>query len=84
MHIDGYAAMVAHTIVVGEAGAPPAAPVTGPRADVMAAAYTCAEAAVRLIKPGNTNAMVTEAIAAIAGAYGVTPVQGVLMHEMKQ
>ena len=83
MHIDGFIATVAETVVVGEAGAAPA-PVTGPRADVLAAAHAAAEAAVRLIKPGNTNTQVTEAVAAIAAAYGVTPVQGVLMHEMKR
>ena len=83
MHIDGFIATVAETVVVGEAGAAPA-PVTGPRADVLAAAHAAAEAAVRLIKPGNTNTQVTEAVAAIAAAYGVTPVQGVLMHQMKR
>ncbi len=57
---------------------------TGPRADVLSAAYHAAEAAVRLIKPGNTNTQVTEAIAKVAAAYGVTPMAGVLMHEVKR
>ena len=83
MHVEGYIATVAATVVVGEAGAAPVA-VTGPRADVLAAAHAAAEAAVRLIKPGNTNAQVTEAVAAVAAAYGVTPAQGVLMHQMKR
>ena len=61
-----------------------AAPLTGVRANVLAAAHAAAEAAVRLIKPGNTNVQVTEAIAAVAAAYGVSPVQGVLMHQMKR
>ena len=83
MHVEGYIATAAATVVVGEAGAAPVA-VTGPRADVLAAAHAAAEAAVRLIKPGNTNAQVTEAVAAVAAAYGVTPAQGVLMHQMKR
>lgn len=83
VHVEGYIATVAATVVVGEAGAAPVA-VTGPRADVLAAAHAAAEAAVRLIKPGNTNAQVTEAVAAVAAAYGVTPAQGVLMHQMKR
>jgi hypothetical protein len=66
------------------APAPAPVAVTGPRADVLAAAHAAAEAAVRLIKPGNTNAQVTEAVAAVAAAYGVTPAQGVLMHQMKR
>jgi hypothetical protein len=32
--------------------------VTGPAADVMNAAYTAAEVAARMIKPGNTNKQV--------------------------
>jgi hypothetical protein len=83
VHVEGYIATAAATVVVGEAGAAPVA-VTGPRADVLAAAHAAAEAAVRLIKPGNTNAQVTEAVAAVAAAYGVTPAQGVLMHQMKR
>jgi hypothetical protein len=39
---------------------------------------------VRLIKPGNTNTQVTEAVAKVCAAYGVNPVAGVLMHRMEQ
>jgi len=82
VHIDGYIANVAHTHVVASDGG--AAPITGPQADVIAAAYHAAEAAIRMIKPGNTNTQVTETIAKVAEAFGVSPMQGVLMHEMKQ
>jgi methionine aminopeptidase len=52
VHVDGYIAMAAHTIVVGnEAGTP----ITGPKADVVNAAYTAAEVAARLIAVGGTN-----------------------------
>lgn len=58
--------------------------VTGKTADVILAAYYAAEAAVKLIKPGAKNSTVTETIAKVAECYGVKPVQGVLMHQMKR
>lgn len=45
-HIDGFIAIVAHTHVLQEG------PVTGRAADVIAAANTAAEVALRLVKPG--------------------------------
>jgi curved DNA binding protein len=57
---------------------------TGPRANVLAAAWAAAEVAARLIKPGNTNAMVTAAVKQVAEAYGVKPMGGTLMHQMKR
>jgi hypothetical protein len=45
-HIDGFAAVVAHTLVLQEG------PVTGKAADVIAAANTAAEVALRLVRPG--------------------------------
>ena len=48
VHIDGYIAVVAHTVCVGE-------PIVGGRkADVLAAAYIASECALRMLKPGNT------------------------------
>ena len=79
MHIDGFIAVVAHTLIVGAAGA-----VSGPAADVVLAAYHAAEAAVKSIKPGSTNEDVTSAVKAVSECYGVNSVQGVLMHQMKR
>lgn len=45
-HIDGFIAIVAHTHAL-QAG-----PITGRAADVIAAANTAAEVALRLVKPG--------------------------------
>lgn len=45
-HIDGFIAIVAHTHVLQQG------PVTGKAADVIAAANTAAEVALRLVKPG--------------------------------
>lgn len=71
--------MVATSFVVG---ASEAAPATGPAANVITAAHTAAEAAVRLLRPGNTNAQVTAAIMKTAAEYGVSSMEGVLCHEM--
>lgn len=56
VHIDGFPAFVAHTIVVqSDANAP----ITGKKADVILAAFYASQAALRLIKPGNFNNQVT-------------------------
>lgn len=80
VHIDGYIAVVAHTIVCQETPAP----VSGPMADLVSASYLAAEAAVKTIKPGVSNADVTEIVKKCADDFGVNLVQGVLMHQMKR
>jgi curved DNA binding protein len=82
VHIDGFIAQVAHTVVLGADAE--AKPVTGPAADVTAAAYAAAEIACRLVKAGNKNTQVTEAIEKVAAAYGVTPLAGMASHQLKQ
>lgn len=77
-HIDGFIAVVAHTHVLQEG------PVTGKSADVIAAANTAAEVALRLVRPGKKNSDVTEAIQKVAAAYDCKIVEGVLSHQMKQ
>eukprot|EP01115_Flamella_aegyptia_P006464 TRINITY_DN27093_c0_g1_i1.p1 TRINITY_DN27093_c0_g1~~TRINITY_DN27093_c0_g1_i1.p1 ORF type:complete len:393 (+),score=205.52 TRINITY_DN27093_c0_g1_i1:74-1252(+) len=78
VQIDGFISMAAHTIVAGTAGA------TGRKADVILAAHYAAEAAHRLIKPGKKNSDVTAAIAKIAEQYKVSPLEGVLSHQLKR
>lgn len=80
VHIDGYIAVAAHTIICQE----DPSKISGKAADVMLAAYTAAEAATKLIRPGAKNQAVTEAIAKVAKCYDVNPVRGVLMHKMKR
>ena len=46
VHVDGYIAVVAHTVILSEAKKSRAA-------DALLAAHYCAEAALRLVKPGN-------------------------------
>ncbi|KAI3441406.1 Peptidase_M24 domain-containing protein [Psidium guajava] len=77
-HIDGFIAVVAHTHVLQEG------PVMGRAGDVIAAANTAAEVALRLVRPGKNNKDVTEAINKVAAAYDCKIVEGVLSHQLKQ
>lgn len=77
-HIDGFIAVVAHTHVLQDG------PVTGKAADVIAAANTAAEVALRLVRPGKKNKDVTDAIQKVAAAYDCKIVEGVLSHQLKQ
>jgi curved DNA binding protein len=80
VHIDGYISVVANTVLVGETGVE--AKISGRQGDVMAAAWTAAQAAIRLLKPGNKNNQITEVIEQAAADFKCTPVQGVLSHQM--
>jgi methionine aminopeptidase len=72
-HIDGFAAISAETIVVG---ATLESPVTGRRADALRAAWAAAEVAMRLVRVGNKNWQVTEAVGKVAAAWDCKPVEG--------
>jgi hypothetical protein len=50
--------------------------VTGRRADVLRAAWTAAEVAMRLVRVGNKNWQVTEAVSKVAAAWDCKPVEG--------
>jgi curved DNA binding protein len=89
-HISGCVAVVGHTLVVGggvpdggETKASEGEKATASFSDVATAAYKAGQLCLSLMVPGNTNTMLTETIAKVAEAYGVTPCQGVLMHQMK-
>lgn len=72
-HIDGFASISAETIVIGASSADL---VTGRRADVIKAAWTAAEAAMRTVKVGNKNWAVTEVVGRCADAFKCKPVEG--------
>jgi len=78
-HIDGFIAVVAHTVVAGNQR-----PVKGRAADVYLAAYNAAEVALRLVRPGNGNYLVTDAIQKAAESYKCKPISGMLSHQLKQ
>jgi len=71
-HIDGFAVISAETIVVG---ATEQDPVTGRKADVIKAAWHAAEIAMRLMKVGNKNFAITDAVAKAAAAWECPPRQ---------
>ena len=78
-HIDGFAGVLADTIVIPEEGAGDI--VTGRKADVLMAAWLASEAAIRLVKPGNKNYAVTDAVAKIAAAFGCKPLEGMSSYD---
>lgn len=77
-HFDGFIAAAAHTVVVGDTK------VEDNRANVIMAAWTAAEAALRLVQVGNTNTAVTAAFAKAAAEFNCKPMQGVLSHQIKK
>jgi len=76
VHIDGFIAPVGTTFVVGEGE------VTGKKADVIMAAHVAAEVALRMMRPGAETYDVTDAISKVAAAYGCTPLEGMLSHQL--
>jgi len=80
-HIDGFIAVVAHTVVVG---ATVDNPVTGGKADALMAAHLASEAALRLVKPGNETYEITETVSKVGEAFGCKPVEGMLSHQLEQ
>ncbi|XP_013991365.2 proliferation-associated protein 2G4 [Salmo salar] len=81
VHVDGFISNLAHSFVVGVTKD---APLTGRKADVIIAAHLCAEAALRLVKPGNQNSQVTEAWNKIAKSFKCSAIEGMLSHQLKQ
>ncbi|CAL1542583.1 unnamed protein product [Lymnaea stagnalis] len=80
-HVDGYIAVAAHTIVVG---ASKDNPVTGRKADVIIAAQKALKAALRLVKPGNTNYGATDGVQKVTEDYKCKPIEGMLSHQLKR
>jgi methionine aminopeptidase len=72
-HIDGFAGILADTMVVkGEEDGL----IDGRKADVLMAGWLATEAAIRLVKPGTKNTVVTDAVGKIAEAFGCKPLEG--------
>jgi curved DNA binding protein len=81
-HVDGFLALAAHTIVVGEGVE--GKPVTGEKADCIKAAYTAAELNLRAIKPGKMNTQVTPMLQHTVEAFGCNAVEGVTSHNIER
>lgn len=76
VQIDGYIAPVATTLVVG------GGMIEGKKADVMKAAWTAAEVALRMMRPGTKTYAVSDAVDKVAKAFGCTAVEGMLSHQL--
>eukprot|EP00667_Euglena_gracilis_P011531 EG_transcript_11784 len=84
VHIDGYISSAAHTLIVGFGEDTVPEIEDQIHIDVLAATYTAAAAALRLMKPGGCNHDITEMFRSVSHSYGVSPAQGVLSHRMKR
>lgn len=94
VHIDGFIAQVAHTVIVApgkdDCKEDPKNTInedkkfTDNRADVVQCAETMAQAAVRVMQPGNTNNQVTEVFQKVADEFKCHVISGVLSHELKR
>jgi len=80
-HIDGFIAVVAHTVFVGSS---PDAEHRGREADVLLAAHYASEAVLRLMQPGTENTTVTSTVQKIGESYKCKPIEGMLSHQLKQ
>lgn len=77
VQIEGYPAIVAETFIIGESKE---SPITGKKADLLHSAWNASEAAVRLLKPGQKNWDITNAVDKIARSFETSPVQSMLSH----
>jgi len=78
VHVDGFASLAATTLQVG------GGEIVGRKADVLACAWTAAECAIRMMRPGTSNEDITDMLGKVGEAYGCECLEGVLSHELKQ
>jgi len=84
VHVDGYIAVLAHTVLCSKPGEEAADDAGKRKADVVTAAWTAAECAQRMFKEGATNQEITQMVAKVAEEFKCSPVEGVLSHQMKK
>lgn len=76
MHVDGYVALVATTVVVGT---------VNPRAaDAIMAAKTASDVVIRMLKAGKKNSEITPLIEKCLDSFGCKAVDGVVSHQIKR
>ncbi|PVU85036.1 hypothetical protein BB559_007237 [Furculomyces boomerangus] len=80
-HYDGFAAVVANTIVVGSSESEP---VTGEKADLISAAHYTAEGILRMMKPGKKSTEISAVASQMAQEFGCKPLEGSLCHDQKR
>lgn len=77
VHIDGFPALLAHSLIVGQKG-------DDLKIRAINAAYEALETAAKLFRGGNTNNQITEATTKVIEAYKCQPLEGGLSHEIKR
>jgi len=80
-HLDGFIAVVAHTLVVGASATNK---VKGRQADVILAAHYASEAALGFFKNDVENYSITEATNKIADLYEVKPVEAMISYQLQK
>ncbi|KAJ1486993.1 peptidase M24, structural domain-containing protein [Baffinella frigidus] len=76
VHVDGYVALVATTVVVGT---------VNPRAaDAIMAAKTASDVVIRMLKAGKKNSEITPLIEKCLDSFGCKAVDGVVSHQIKR
>lgn len=80
VQIDGFPAIVAETLVVGETSAL----IDGKKADLLHSAWNASEAAIRTFKPNNRNWDVTNIVDKVAKEFETTPVESMLSHNQER
>eukprot|EP00002_Diphylleia_rotans_P026243 TRINITY_DN521_c0_g3_i1.p1 TRINITY_DN521_c0_g3~~TRINITY_DN521_c0_g3_i1.p1 ORF type:complete len:419 (+),score=109.63 TRINITY_DN521_c0_g3_i1:97-1353(+) len=80
VHVDGYIAVVGHTAVATASKEP----IRGRAADVIAAAYHAADAAVHMLRSGQTNKPIPEIVTKAAASYRCTPIEGSASYQMRR
>jgi curved DNA binding protein len=83
VHVDGFIAVLADTVICG-ATPTPEAPIAEETGNIFQAAHLMSEVATKLVRPGNSNMAVTEAWEKISETFGVNLVAGTLSHQMKR
>lgn len=78
VQIDGFPAIVADTKVISEAT------VSGAKADLLHAAWTASEAAIRTFKPNARNWDVTSIVDRVVKGFGCTAVESMLTHNQER
>jgi len=78
-HIDGFVGIVGHTVICT---ADPTVPASGRKSDAIIAAYYAAEAALRLLRPGNKSSQISPVLQQIAEAFHCNLVEGVVSHQI--
>ncbi|RLV92776.1 Curved DNA-binding protein [Spathaspora sp. JA1] len=81
VQIDGFPAIVAETLIVGESESEP---ITGVKADLLNSAWKASEAAIRTFTAGKKNWDVTTIVGKVAKEFGTTPVESMLTHNQER